>query len=1141
MLIPVMIPSLEDELMYSWMIRLAKANGFDDTEASALRLFSKLYVHPNSNKSGIFEPHYDCHDDISGFLMATGMPMDKIPEFYLDTNIYTGIAPFMQPMRQSNYINRSVYPNDLGFKSLMFKYGNSTITNAYICPECAREDIEKHGTFYLHRMHHLPSVKCCANHGCSLYKYNGIKSYELDNIDAYEDINEDITESDLKYASFYKDFLNAKISTHSEEIALAVRTRINNMGYQKPDYPKLVEKIKEDGYDNLFNKELKHFLDINLTGVRGHSLDFQMFMSLICYLFKDVNDFISMLESDTSTEDNFYDTILENNYSLLCKYNDHLVVLKNNDGDNVFMVNPYGFIIGWRDPLEVSALDEHDMYANLVENISEGGYSIIDTFVSTDEKVTLRHNTCGREYKVRAGAFLLSNSRCECEKNLTIERAQARLDESSGGEYELLQYTNQHEDCVVRHKCGQEITKMYALIQRYPICPICTPIERAKRHEEVVKRQKERLAIARANRRDKVSNTYMLHDKFHDEAYVQEQIKALVGDEYEIVADFNDVQSPAKLLHKSCGNVITMTPSAFIQGRRCQCQEMLKGKDFEEYVKHASNGLYKINPKAVLNYDKYEIINTQTKEKQVLSKCKIVQELYRPTDSNRLPCPNRNWDINPYVETNTTMVMKALKSQFAPTDFFMFKDINCTSIPLTENQIRAAITSLITRSNSLYKIEDGTYCLTDYEPTNYEVVFNYFCTRNGHRVGVLRSQTLLDAISGSDITDKAFVRTNTGKPHRANRHVDIRGITVSDLNPSIPITDDNWAVMTMIEFARLKAEKAELYYDKIRDFAKEHNLSYEDCMNFMPDVDRINLIKYNLKKIYGIYDETERKTAISEKLENRFRDALIENFNPEDIFSSQDIFDLGFTKSQIIRCSRILIEKGELIRVKLGFYAFPEHPTAVHKVYEKLESVDTNEFLEYLKSDFGINTPIVPEDINYKSATKAQIWKAMKELMERGELTNIAKGLYTLKGSNLDVDGCLNQRYLFDTDGRRIGYETLDTFTYSIGLLKPKPTNTYVMSNLRLNRAKRHSLPIRRDDSVLYVRSPKYEITDDNYKILPMLDFLVKYPNHISYDPIKEMRKYAKKNKITYDMCLPYIDKYRDIVNGRLKAIFDIT
>lgn len=55
-----------------------------------------------------------------------------------------------------------------------------------------------------------------------------------------------------------------------------------------------------------------------------------------------------------------------------------------------------------------------------------------------------------------------------------------------------------------------------------------------------------------------------------------------------------------------------------------------------------------------------------------------------------------------------------------------------------------------------------------------------------------------------------------------------------------------------------------------------------------------------------------------------------------------------------------------------------------------------------------------------------------------------------------------------------------------------------------------------------------------------MLDFLVKYPNHISYDPIKEMRKYAKKNKITYDMCLPYIDKYRDIVEGRLKEIFNI-
>lgn len=165
---------------------------------------------------------------------------------------------------------------------------------------------------------------------------------------------------------------------------------------------------------------------------------------------------------------------------------------------------------------------------------------------------------------------------------------------------------------------------------------------------------------------------------------------------------------------------------------------------------------------------------------------------------------------------------------------------------------------------------------------------------------------------------------------------------------------------------------------------------------------------------------------------------------------------------------------------------------------------------------------------------------ALERLAKKGDVISIAKGIYVLKGSDITLDECLYKKYVLDNKGKHIGYDTFDTFLYNIGLLEDKPDNTYVMSNLRLDRAKRHSLKIYREDSELYVRSPKYAITEANYRILPMLDFLVKYPNHISYDPVKEMRKYADDNGITYDMCLPYVKKYRDIVAGRLKQVFDI-
>ena len=134
MLIPYINHPLEDELMFSWIHRLAIANGFDGTEASAIRLFSKTYIHPSSGNGGYFEPHYDCHDEMYLFLSSLGLSFDKLPNLYLDTNIFPAVAPFMTKMRKTNYINKAVYPNDMGFTSLIFKYSNSLITNTFICP-----------------------------------------------------------------------------------------------------------------------------------------------------------------------------------------------------------------------------------------------------------------------------------------------------------------------------------------------------------------------------------------------------------------------------------------------------------------------------------------------------------------------------------------------------------------------------------------------------------------------------------------------------------------------------------------------------------------------------------------------------------------------------------------------------------------------------------------------------------------------------------------------------------------------------------------------------------------------------------------------------------------------------------------------
>ncbi len=1136
MFIPVQIPPENGELMYSWMERMSHANGFDGTEASSFRLFSKTYIHPNSGKSGMYEPHYDCHDDVGEFLLSA-YPLDNLAEMYLDTNIFTGIALYMNQMRQTNYITRSVYPNDIGFDTLIHKFANAYINQAHICPDCAKEDIKEHGFYYLHREHHLPGIKCCPKHHCELFAFRGIRSHELDSTDFYIPTDSIITEADIRYAEFYKELLELNVVAVPEIVALAVRNKIHSMGYMKPDYPKLVEKIYSEGNQNLFKRDLLHFMNDRLSGMRGQSFDFEMITGLLCSIFESAQEFANAIEPDDSIKDKFYENILEYDYSLIGSYTPFIVVLKNNANDNIFITSPFGFNIGWRDPLEVSQLDESTMYETIVDTLTNGDYSVMTEFTSTDDPVQMRHNICGREYPIRAGSFLISNNRCVCETNLTIERAQKRMDDSSNGEYELLQYTNQHEDAVFRHKvCGTEITKMYSVMQRYPICPVCTPkIKKAKQVERIKKIERKK-AKEKLEKKDRITD--LTFKKQHDADYFSEQMKMLTGDEYELIGDFDSIQDRTEIIHHGCGDIITMTPGAFIGGRRCQCCEMLKGDDFADYVKTVSNGRYRINTRYTSQYDRMEIIDTETKAKKILPKCKIAQELYRPTESKILPCSNRRTDISPYVECNTTIVWKALRNQFGEKDIFSFSDIDLSKVGLNEEQTRAAITYLM-KNGRLYSLERGWYCLTDYNHSDYEIAYYMFCERNGHRIGIFRADTLASILAEKPIGNRYFIRSNIGSKYK-NHRIDIKGITITDFEAHIPITDDNVPIITMMEYAKLSTEKASPYYDKIREYAEENGLTYEICAEMaLQYSDRPRLIDSGLQRIFGLIAPDEHVDRVSEILHDSLYNVIVNNMPESGIITKQEIVALGFNSGHIIGALRQLVAEGLIIRTAIGKYALPDNPDVIPMETPDRNALDDKAFTAWLHENYDGIT-IIPENVTYNGYDTRYISGVLQRYERQGIVKRIERGLYLTNTTELTVEEALSSKYLYGEGHKQIGYVSGEDFEYAIGLREEKPDRRHLMSNRALNnKVSRHSGRIHRKDLLILVKKPRCEIDEDNYKILPALDFLVKFPNH-SDKLLAPIRKYLDDNSIKYEDCEPYLDYYRPCVKTKLQHIFGI-
>lgn len=240
-----------------------------------------------------------------------------------------------------------------------------------------------------------------------------------------------------------------------------------------------------------------------------------------------------------------------------------------------------------------------------VNEITNGEYRVLSEFKGVRKKVDILHILCGNVLNVLPDNFINKGSRCtKCRKKKNNEVKQkkvlsekivkrikkekipphqkylTKVKNKFGDKYELLsEYKNSKTKISVKHYCGYIWDIFPSDIFNLKKCPKCS------------------------NRVQKTQEEFV------------EQVKQLVGNEYEVLGKFKGSRQKVKIKHNICGYTWDVKASAFVHsGTRCpKCNGGIKKiRTHDDFIREVR----------IRHGDKYEILsiykNTYT---NIIYKC----------------------------------------------------------------------------------------------------------------------------------------------------------------------------------------------------------------------------------------------------------------------------------------------------------------------------------------------------------------------------------------------------------------------------------------------------------------------------------------------------------------------------------------
>ena len=642
----------EDEILYSYLLRLSRANGFDD-----LREFlgvAKILPHYEDEKNVYRFVRYDIHSDLYPLLNAIECSAIGVAELYRATSLF--------PIT-SLVCSRAITSHRIGMlsryhcRTSLITPLEDTFQEVKFCPCCRKNDLETDGEWHYYRSHQIPGVTVCHHHGCALCLFQGKRGFELELEQLSTEM--DVKERSLEYAKFAHDLLTVDLDADINIISHIVLNRMKELGYSK----QIPDQLQKDmgTYAELLNTPLKTFFRWFPS---KSQCDLQTCIALMLFLFGDIKTFLSYLPSNPTPDT---ETQISHSYELISPQRKDIIELLCPHCQAPFLSSYHRIKSGWGCPDCDAKRTDQELFQHLFETASCGDYELLK-FSNMNKKIEIRHSACGRVYFIRSRDFLEESKRCMCGKSSSYAEVERRV--KLADNIELIDFHPPKNVLRLHHKeCGSEFTIRYNRFIRHPRCKTC---------ETLVKSEQD----------------------FRKEIY------DLVGEEYDLVGNYKDRKTDVQILHTVCNTVQVYKPQRFLMGTRCsKCHQRLTFSDFCRIVKEISYGVYSVEQQ-IGEYDAL-ILNTKTGETKKMPIVRVMQELFRFTPSKILPLKDRNFNVTPTTMVSK-LVMNWIEQHYTPGEPISIREIE---IPGMEHKQLSRTVQNLYRANKLIKISYGVYTI----------------------------------------------------------------------------------------------------------------------------------------------------------------------------------------------------------------------------------------------------------------------------------------------------------------------------------------------------------------------------------------------------------------------------------------------
>ena len=590
--LPFVSVPLPDELLYSYLLRLSRKNGFED-----IRCFVDHYVFSIDESKKQLPISYDIHDDLYCFATSLGsMNSNQTLSFYLKTSLFHGIAPLCSSYHTSRYVGSlSKYRNS----SELLSSSHAMISELRFCHLCRKEDLNRHGDFYYHRAHQMPGVTVCYKHGCALHVYKGKHGEEM-KLPIISSLLPFHSKSH-EYAIFCKDFLAAELEHDLAAIVEAIMKKLCELGYS-PEGQSLTEHMKD--YGALMRDAPEKIIKSIRRNERPHA---DSLLTLLLYLFRDISNLKTYLLPRGGIREPF-EKAIANKYTLLSPFREDIVELQCKECAERFLSTPDRIFAGWRCPSCDGKKGDVKLFQNLFQAYRGETFELLSDFQSKKHPIHVRHVLCGREFDTSVQRCLKHHLKCRCEYTLDEITVREKIKSFLG--FELLEYKTSMQPIVLQHKtCGSTFRVMYHNFIKDPRCSNCQRLK---------------------------NNRHLSNEEFVQKVF------ELTGNEYTPLTPYESAKKRLQIRHNLCNTVQEYLPEKFMIGQRCKhCNPNISRKDFVWNVFSESTGRYVV---VGVQSDYAEILDTVSHTKTKLKRSLVLQELRRPTQSKFLPLENRKQD-----------------------------------------------------------------------------------------------------------------------------------------------------------------------------------------------------------------------------------------------------------------------------------------------------------------------------------------------------------------------------------------------------------------------------------------------------------------------------------------------------------------